>query len=185
MQFWKCLAAGVVGVAGLASSVSAQQTATYLYDVHGRLVTNATAAASGASHLTTYGYDSADNRTSRNSAAVPVRSSADRLLPGETLLPTQSVVSNDGQSRLTLGADGSMIMTCNGAFQVAFYGVNGEAAQLAMQGDGNLVLYNYATAPLWSTSTSGHPGALLVLQDDGNAVIYSGATPVWASWTSC
>jgi hypothetical protein len=41
-----------------------------------------------------------------------------------------------------------------------------------MQGDGNLVLYDYAGHPRWASGTDGHHGARLVLQCDGNLVIY-------------
>ncbi len=39
--------------------------------------------------------------------------------------------------------------------------------------DGNLVLYDSAHSPLWSSRTGGHAGARAVLQRDGNLVIYS------------
>merc|ERR1712110_302953 len=55
-------------------------------------------------------------------------------------------------------------------------------ARLTMQrSDGNLVLYNKDKA-VWSSKTSGHPGAWLVLQGDGNLVIYdSKKKPLWSS----
>lgn len=52
-----------------------------------------------------------------------------------------------------------------------------------MQADGNLVVYQGNT-PLWSSRTSGHPGAYLVVQTDGNVVIYgSDDFPIWATGT--
>jgi len=82
----------------------------------------------------------------------------------------------------------------------------GFATRATMQPDGNFVVYEdpaYATddvAPgnklssrqvlagkklraLWSTSTSGHPGARLVLQDDGNLVVVQGTKTLWSSRT--
>lgn len=55
--------------------------------------------------------------------------------------------------------------------------------QLAMQRDGNAVVYSGST-PLWSSRTAGHAGAVLAMQTDGNLVVYSGRQPLWASGTS-
>ncbi|MET9698958.1 hypothetical protein ABZY31_18795 [Streptomyces sp. NPDC006529] len=51
------------------------------------------------------------------------------------------------------------------------------AAELVMQGDGNLVLYALGTPggyklPLWNSGTYGNPGAYATMQEDGNFVIY-------------
>lgn len=59
-----------------------------------------------------------------------------------------------------------------------------KAVKLAMQEDGNLVVYAEGDKPLWASNTSGNPGAYLAVQDDGNVVIYSGARkPLWATGT--
>jgi hypothetical protein len=59
------------------------------------------------------------------------------------------------------------------------------AGKLAMQADGNLVIYDRSSArALWATNTSGHHGAFLALQEDGNVVIYTpDRKPVWATAT--
>jgi hypothetical protein len=58
----------------------------------------------------------------------------------------------------------------------------GNAYSLVMQPDGNLVEYSAAGA-VWSSATSGHPGAFAALQADGNFVIYNqaGTQALWAS----
>ncbi len=53
------------------------------------------------------------------------------------------------------------------------------AYTLIMQGDGNLVLYNQASQPLWHTNSHGRPGAYLIFQTDGNVVLYQGSTPLF------
>ena len=54
-----------------------------------------------------------------------------------------------------------------------------------MQGDGNLVEYNAANSPVWSSSTAGNSGAGAVMQSDGNLVVYSASNaPLFASNTS-
>lgn len=168
-----------------AGSSRAQETSTYLYDVHGRLVVNATAAVSGNSNLSNYAYDSADNRTSHYSYPIAPRAAANALASGELLLPGQALVSNDGQSRFEFRWNGALVITCNGVDQLAIWGPNGEAAQLVMQTAGNLVLYSYVPTALWFTGGGGYPGAYLTVQDDGNVVIYHGGTPIWFSSTFC
>ncbi|PYC73047.1 hypothetical protein C7C46_25265 [Streptomyces tateyamensis] len=70
---------------------------------------------------------------------------------------------------------------------------------LTMQTDGNLVLYalNIQNTPtsqaLWSTNTSGNPGAYATMQTDGNLVVYkpdfayttpgTSANALWSSAT--
>lgn len=41
-----------------------------------------------------------------------------------------------------------------------------------MQGDGNLVVYDAMTAPIWSSNTWQDAGSRLIVQNDGNVVIY-------------
>jgi murein DD-endopeptidase MepM/ murein hydrolase activator NlpD len=55
---------------------------------------------------------------------------------------------------------------------------------LAMQNDGNLVIYAPAGYPLWNTGTYWQPGDWLVMQGDGNLVIYDvHGNPLWAAGT--
>ena len=61
-------------------------------------------------------------------------------------------------------------------------------AELAMQSDGNLVLYNIENASgwiaEWSSNTSGHSGAYMILQGDGNLVVYSSTgSALWSTAT--
>lgn len=55
---------------------------------------------------------------------------------------------------------------------------------LRMQSDGNLVEYGNGSA-VWSSHTSGNPGAYFTLQADDNAVVYSAAhKALWSSGTA-
>jgi peptidoglycan hydrolase-like protein with peptidoglycan-binding domain len=54
---------------------------------------------------------------------------------------------------------------------------------LAMQGDGNLVLY-WKNHALWATHTRKHAGDFAALQRDGNFVIYQGRRALWSSESS-
>ncbi|MFG3202878.1 hypothetical protein [Streptomyces sp. NPDC048192] len=58
--------------------------------------------------------------------------------------------------------------------------------RLAMQPDGNLVMYRKRDGKaIWSTGTSGHSGAYASMQSDGNLVVYtSGGTALWSTHTN-
>jgi hypothetical protein len=58
--------------------------------------------------------------------------------------------------------------------------------RLAMQADGNLVLYSMpGDKPFWSSGTNTHPGSVTQMQADGNLVVYApGHVAVWASNTA-
>jgi hypothetical protein len=64
----------------------------------------------------------------------------------------------------------------------------GQRTFLVMQPDGNLVMYRKRDgAAIWSTRTSGHPGAYAVMQSDGNLVVYrkgGGPSTGGALWSS-
>jgi len=77
-------------------------------------------------------------------------------------------------SRLTAGStlqSGSWLVSSNGRYR------------LAMQSDGNLVLY-WESHPLWASGTGRHGGDFLAMQGDGNLVIYQGHRALWSSETS-
>jgi len=78
-----------------------------------------------------------------------------------------------GRTELVAGTElmgGSWLVSPNGDYR------------LAMQADGNLVLY-WKGHPLWASNTAKHPGARLALQTDGNLVVYQGNRPIWSSGT--
>ena len=72
-----------------------------------------------------------------------------------------------------LGA-GHSLGSCDGRFE------------LAMQTDGNLVVYQRSPfRALWSSRTNGRGGEVAVMQADGNLVVYTaGGRPLWSSRTS-
>jgi hypothetical protein len=56
---------------------------------------------------------------------------------------------------------------------------------LAMQTDGNLVLYHNQKGAIWATGTNGKNGFNMVMQGDGNFVLYDTRNhPLWASGTN-
>lgn len=64
---------------------------------------------------------------------------------------------------------------------------NNQICRVVTQSDGNLVIYNAANQPVWSSNTSGRgtPPYQAVMQSDGNYVLYdANGTALWASGTS-
>jgi hypothetical protein len=83
------------------------------------------------------------------------------------LLAGQALVAGTGQSTVS---------SCSGQYT------------LAMQGDGNLVLYHNGVGPVWASGTSGQVAVTAVMQGDGNLVVNRGFgdyTPdvIWATNT--
>jgi hypothetical protein len=74
----------------------------------------------------------------------------------------------------------------------AGHGISNTFTSLVMQSDGNLVAYlDTGASPhgpaLWSSNTSGHPGAYALMQPDGNLVVYAaggGPATGGALWSS-
>ena len=55
---------------------------------------------------------------------------------------------------------------------------------LVLQDDGNLVLYESDSQPVWATGTDGQAVSRATMQPDGNLVLYSsGGDATWASET--
>lgn len=72
------------------------------------------------------------------------------------------------------GAEAASSTTLAGGQQLrAGQSLNAGNYRLAMQSDGNLVVYGPENAPRWHTWTYMHPGSRLVMQTDGNLVLYS------------
>ncbi len=90
----------------------------------------------------------------RHPAPPPPATGPDRLIRGQLLTP------------------GQVLQSGNGAYR------------LAMQTDGNLVLYNQSNQALWHTHTYGNPNAYAAFQTDGNFVVYrANGTPLWQTAT--
>ncbi|MDT0447854.1 hypothetical protein [Streptomyces hesseae] len=52
------------------------------------------------------------------------------------------------------------------------------------QEDGNFVVYTRSGKAVWWSGTAGHPGSRLAVQDDGNVVIYDGSQAIWNTRTA-
>jgi hypothetical protein len=105
------------------------------------------------------------------------------IKPGQGLEVGQSFKSCDSRFTLAMQSDGNLVLY-EGSKALWATGTNGKAGFVAnMQTDGNFVLYDTHGKALWSSGTYGHAGAYLAVQTDGNLVVYSGSTPLWDSGT--
>ena len=105
------------------------------------------------------------------------------LQPGDVLSSGQSILSPNGQYRLTMQGDGNLVSYTSANAPIWASGTSGSGTHAAMLSDGNLVVYNAANAVVWASGTSGHPGAYVGLGNDGELQIYpgpSGGSPLWA-----
>lgn len=94
----------------------------------------------------------------------------------------QSLLSEDRRFNLAMQTDGNLVLY-GPSGALWWTGTNGGSDRRAiMQQDGNLVVYNGTGQALWNSATSGNPNAKLVLQNDGNLVIYSAGGA--ALWSS-
>lgn len=85
------------------------------------------------------------------------------------------IADQSGASAGTMGPQtvlfhDEQIVSANGLFRLYY------------QADGNLVLYDQAGQPLWSSNTVGSPPGFTIMQDDGNLVVYDagGIAQYWS-----
>ena len=103
--------------------------------------------------------------------------------PGEGLLRGQTQVSCDGRFTLAMQHDGNLVLYRSGSARWASNTGGSPADRAIMQNDGNFVLYTANGAAVWATGTM-QPGSKLWVQNDGNVVIYTaGMVPLWATNT--
>jgi hypothetical protein len=110
------------------------------------------------------------------------------LDPNEVLTSGQSLVN--GHFQMVLGSDGNLVLDQFALADARWYPIwasrtpGHPGAYLAMQGDGNLVLYTRGGTAFWSTRTNGHAGAIAVLGSDGQFAVQGSTYAYWESGTS-
>ncbi|WP_155856226.1 hypothetical protein [Cellulomonas sp. URHD0024] len=102
----------------------------------------------------------------------------DRMLPGERLAIGQQIVTQDGQYRFTVRADGSLALLKPDSGVIFSTPAAGAGAYVALGTDGKLALYSAAGVVVWDNATTG-PRMTVAVQDTGHLVAYSGTTAVW------
>jgi hypothetical protein len=102
---------------------------------------------------------------------------------GQGITAGETFSSCNGKYTLAMQTDGNLVLYAN-PYGAPLWSTSTSSAHLAiMQGDGNFVLYTAAGAPLWASNTAGTSADILSVQDDGNVVISRAGTPIWSTNT--
>lgn len=97
---------------------------------------------------------------------------ADRLEPGQRLSRGETLTSPDGRYTLRLqDSDGNLVLYEDGSAPLWHIGPYRDAASLINQVDGNLVLVRRDGTPLWAAGTAGSGTLTLYVFDDGNLAL--------------
>jgi len=111
--------------------------------------------------------------------STPARASCGVLTANQTKYATWTLSSCDGHFTLAMQSDGNLVVYEGSKAIWATYRY-GTHARLAMQGDGNLVVYA-DQGVLWASNKFGS-NAYLAMQTDGNLVVYDGSgKALWAT----
>jgi hypothetical protein len=116
------------------------------------------------------------------------------LFPGQSLLPGQSLQSDNRLYTLMMQSDGNVVLRDSESKPLWRTGTGGgqfDPRDFIMQTDGNLVLYDTSGRWHWASKTQGNPGAFLNVQNDGNLVVYRAGSAtetannaLWAAGTN-
>ena len=115
------------------------------------------------------------------------RTPKNELRAGQRLAVGESRRSPNGKFSLSLQRSGELVVISTGQgvrrWQVDTTGSGQECPKyLAVQKDGNLVLYARDDTRLWATETDGQGGTRLIMQNDGNLILRTdGGTAIWAT----
>ena len=101
------------------------------------------------------------------------------LLQGQRLYGGEYILSNDGRFVLAMQDDGNLVVYHKNGHYWDSNTHGNPGAFAQLQYDGNFVIYNSSNKPLWNTET--RDISRLVIQDDGNLVGYSDNGASW--WT--
>ncbi len=109
-------------------------------------------------------------------------SGTDTLRAGQQLNRGGVLRSSLGNYILALQGDGNLVIYNHCG--KAIWAINKPGDILVLQGDNNLVEYTTTYGVVWASNTSGSGASSLVMQNDGNLVLYTAAgKAVWSSGT--
>ncbi|MEV7542576.1 Dyp-type peroxidase [Streptomyces sp. NPDC089915] len=88
-------------------------------------------------------------------------------------------VLDAGDARLTLGADGDLVLLDPSGAHRWSAGTAGKGSEAAFSRDGELTVRDADGKAVWSSGTTGHPGARLLVRPGGDVVILDGDRVLW------
>ena len=106
-----------------------------------------------------------------------------RLLPNVKLYTGTGLRSANNIYNLAMQKDGNLVIYGKGKPIWASNTGGQSVSSVVMQADGNLVIYATNGKPIWATHTGNRGSSYLAIQDDGNLVIYHNGQATWASNT--
>lgn len=106
-----------------------------------------------------------------------------RLLADVKLYTGNELRSPNNIYNLAMQTDGNLVMYGKGKPIWASNTGGRSVAFVVMQTDGNLVMYTPEGKPIWATHTGNRGVSYLAMQNDGNLVIYHGSQATWATNT--
>ncbi|MFE3108020.1 hypothetical protein ACFXKJ_03970 [Kitasatospora indigofera] len=143
----------------------------------------AAVAAIGLGALTTGTAQAAPAPSAAVSAAAPAAApSAPTRIPMNSVLHrNQAWYSPNGHVQLAVQGDGNVVLYRDSTPLWVARGAMPNGDILAMQGDGNLVVYAADGTPLWWSGTGGHPGAELTVYNEGAIAVELNGRILWTS----
>jgi hypothetical protein len=88
-----------------------------------------------------------------------------------------------GRFRLGITPGGDLQLLDRSSGSVIWHTGKIGASTFSLTADGNFIVVDGGGGTIFSSHTSGHPGASLQLQADGNLVVYAGSTALWSTGT--
>lgn len=97
-----------------------------------------------------------------------------QLVPGQELLPGNSVNSANGKYMLIQQEDGNLVVYVNKNVPIWASNTWGRRVKRCiMQKDGNLVIYDNFNQPIWASNTHGNENSKLIMTDHGDLILQS------------
>lgn len=94
------------------------------------------------------------------------------LRSGEMLHIGSFIHSPNRRNTLAMQGDGNLVYYNSAGAPVWNSGTAGRGVRATMESDGNFTVIDAAGTRLWQSNTSGRPGSILSAQDDNNLVVY-------------
>ncbi|WP_051743076.1 hypothetical protein [Kitasatospora sp. MBT66] len=103
-------------------------------------------------------------------------------IPGNSSIGrNQAWYSPDGRTMLAMQGDGNVVLYRDSKVMWVAQGAMPRGEVLTMQGDGNLVVYAADSTPLWNSQTGGKWGATLLIYNEGAIAVELNGKILWTS----